>query len=85
MMAQWWSWGLTIIGLSSCYLIGSGRKEGWLFATFVNVPWVTYAIVSRQWGFIVSATIYGVLDLRNFFKWKRSTPVHLRSREKHSL
>jgi hypothetical protein len=74
MMGQWWSWGLTIIGLSSCFLIGSRRKEGWLLATFVNIPWVVYAIISRQWGFIVSATVYIFLDLRNFVNWSKSSP-----------
>lgn len=61
-MSQWWSWTLTAVGITGFLLTSRGRwGVGWSLNIAVQVLWFTYAIVSRQWGFIVSACVYSVV------------------------
>lgn len=69
MGGQGWSWVLTAVGVTGFVL--AGRKVWW--AWHVNLAcqalWATYAITTRQWGFLVSAAIYVVVFGRNAAAW----------------
>lgn len=69
-MGQWWSWILAAIGISGLYLAGSKRSAGWAVGIAVQVLWIAYAVVSRQWGFIFSAIGYGWVGFRNWRRWR---------------
>lgn len=71
MVAWWWSWLLMIVGVSGLYLAGSKRKIGWVIGILVQALWIVYAIVSKQWGFIASALVYGAVNVRNWQRWRR--------------
>jgi hypothetical protein len=66
---QYWSWLLTVVGLTGFIL--AGRKVWW--AWYINIGcqalWFTYAIVTEQHGFIVAAIAYTVVFARNAYKW----------------
>lgn len=68
---MWWSWILTAIGVLGIYLAGKKNYWGWGVGLFAQVLWVTYGIVSEQWGFIVSAFVYGSVYLKNFRAWRK--------------
>lgn len=70
-MNQWWSWILTGIGITGLYLVGNKSLWGWYIGIAVQVLWVTYAIVTRQWGFIFSAIVYASVNIRNYLKWRK--------------
>jgi hypothetical protein len=69
MIEWWWSWLLMTLGITGLWLAGSKDKTGWLISLFAQVLWIIYAIVSEQYGFIVSALAYSFVYLRNFKKW----------------
>jgi len=68
---QYWSWFLAAIGVTGLWLAGSHRLLGWQIGIGVQILWITYAIATRQWGFIASALAFGAVNLRNLMKWER--------------
>ena len=68
---MWWSWVLTAVGVTGFVL--AGKKIWW--AWYINIGcqalWVTYAIVTEQWGFIVASAVYTVVFTRNALAWTR--------------
>lgn len=71
MVAWWWSWLLMAVGVTGLYLAGSKRKIGWVIGILVQVLWIVYAIITKQWGFIASAIVYGAVNIRNWRRWQR--------------
>ena len=72
-MTQAWSWVLTVVGVTGLYLAGSKRIIGWWIGVGAQALWLSYAVVTRQWGFIVSAFAYGSVYFRNIARWRRET------------
>ncbi len=68
---QWWSWILTAIGVFGLWLAGRKSHWGWAVGLGAQALWLTYAIGTRQYGFIVSAFCYGWVYLKNFRAWRR--------------
>lgn len=56
--SQLWSWTLAVIGIGALLLAATRPRAGWCLAIAVQALWITYAIVTRQWGFIASALAY---------------------------
>lgn len=71
MTSQWWSWALTGVGVTCMYLVGRQRTYGWLLSVAAQLLWLTYAIATRQWGFILSAGLYGGIYTLNWLRWRR--------------
>jgi hypothetical protein len=71
MSNQLWSWILTIVGLTGFIL--AGRKVWWSW--YINIAcqglWFAYAIVTKQYGFIVASLAYTVVFTQNAIKWTR--------------
>lgn len=65
----WWSALLTVVGVLGLALAGSKKISGWAVGLGAQVLWVTYAIVTEQWGFIGSAVLYGSVYFINMRKW----------------
>jgi Nicotinamide mononucleotide transporter len=74
-MDWWWSWVLSIIGVTGLYLAGSGKRSGWAVGVGVQVLWITYAIVSKQWGFIIASLAYGGVNIRNWIRWSKQRTI----------
>lgn len=70
MVAWWWSWLLTAMGILGLWLAGSNNKKGWMIGLFAQILWISYALVSKQYGFLASAFAYGTVYFRNFKRWK---------------
>lgn len=68
---MWWSWVLTAIGLTGLWLVTRKDQRGFLVGVAVQALWIAYAVVTHQWGFIVSALAYGVLNARGWAKWQK--------------
>lgn len=70
-MSAYWSWLLTVVGVTGFIL--AGRKVWW--AWYVNLGcqalWAAYAVATHQWGFLVSAGVYTVVFGRNAAVWTR--------------
>ena len=67
----WWSWLLTAVGVTGLYLAGQKKRWAWLVGLGAQSLWLAYAMVTQQWGFIVSAAAYGWVYARNALLWMR--------------
>lgn len=70
-MSVWWSVSLSAIAVVTSWLIGNRWTPAWLVGVAAQVVWVVYAVMTQQWGFIGSAVIFGVMNMRNYLKWKQ--------------
>lgn len=70
-MSPYWSWVLTFIGVTGLYLAGRKVWWSWFIGLGVQVLWVAYALTTRQYGFVVSAFVYGFVYAKNGFGWRR--------------
>lgn len=66
-----WSIVLASVGILGLYLAGSRNLWGWLVSFGAQALWIIFAIVSKQYGFILSALAYGWVYGRNYLKWRR--------------
>lgn len=72
-MNPYWSWLLTAIGLLGIWLQGDKNKRGWLIGIAAQVLWIAYGVATEQYGFIVSACVYGFFYGRNYLRWRKET------------
>jgi hypothetical protein len=68
---MWWSWSLAAIGVTGLYLVTRRNWRGYLIGVGVQFLWVAYAVVTRQWGFILSALVYGAVNMIGLVGWRR--------------
>ena len=66
-----WSWILAVIGVAGIYFVGRKTIWGWLVLLFNETLWITYAIITKQYGFIFSALAYAVVYIKSFIHWNR--------------
>lgn len=65
-----WSIALAVIGLVGMHIAGRKSQWGWFIGLCAQVLWVIFAIVTIQYGFILSALGYGFVYGRNWWKWR---------------
>lgn len=66
-----WSFVLAVIGIFGIYLAGRKSKWGWAVGLFAQLLWIAFAVVTEQYGFILSALAYGYVYGINFYKWQK--------------
>ncbi len=71
MIDWWWSVLLTLVGCLGFWLSGNRNRYGWFINLGSQALWLTYAIVTHQWGFIFGAFLYGSVYLRNYLRWRK--------------
>lgn len=64
-----WSWILMVIGVTGLWIAGRGYWWAWLIGLAAQALWVVYAFATEQYGFIVSAFVYGFVYARNARLW----------------
>jgi hypothetical protein len=69
-MNPYWSWGLCVIGTVGLLMAGRRHWWAWLILLFNEAIWIVYGWVTKQYGFIAAAIIYGCVYLHNMKKWK---------------
>ena len=77
-----WSISLAAVGILGIYLAGSKNIWGWAVSFGAQAAWIVFALVTAQYGFILSALAYGWVYGRNFVKWRNerrtSSDAHVR-------
>lgn len=68
----YWSYILTAVGVFGLWLAGRKSKFGWAVGLGAQVLWLSYAVTTEQWGFIVSAVAYGWVYSKNFLAWRQA-------------
>jgi nicotinamide riboside transporter PnuC len=70
-MMQYWSWLLAIIGVTGIFFVGRKTIWGWHILLVNEILWITYAVITKQYGFIFSALAYGVVYIKSYLLWRR--------------
>ena len=66
----WWSISLAIIGIIGLHIAGMKSQWGWFIGLGVQVLWIIFAITTDQYGFVLSACAYGLVNWNNLRKWR---------------
>ena len=64
---EWWSWILTAIGFVVFWWSGRSRN-GWLLGILWELLWIAYALMSKQWGFVVAGVGYAAIFGNNYYR-----------------
>lgn len=64
-----WSYTLAALGIFGIWLAGRKSLWGWAVGCGAQGLWIAYALVTHQFGFIVSAVAYAAIYARNWWKW----------------
>lgn len=64
-----WSFVLAAVGIAGIYLAGKKSKWGWGLGLAAQVLWLIFAVVTAQYGFILTAVAYGAVYGKNL--WQR--------------
>ena len=68
---MFWSWVLAVIGVAGIYFVGRKTIWGWLVLLFNESLWITYALITDQYGFIFSALAYAIVYIRSYIHWSK--------------
>lgn len=71
-MNVWWSWGLAVVGAGGYLLVVRGSVWGLVVGALLQVAWFVYAVVTGQWGFLVSASLFLAVNLFGLRSWWRA-------------
>jgi hypothetical protein len=63
---RYWPWVLTGLQVLGLWSAGSGRWWGWLLGAAAQLPWIAYAVVTRQMGFIPGCAFSRVVQAHSF-------------------
>ena len=66
-----WSFVLAAVGIAGIYLAGKKSKWGWGLGLGAQILWLIFAIVTAQYGFILTAVAYGAVYGKNLWQWHR--------------
>ena len=66
-----WSFVLAAVGIAGIYLAGKKSKWGWGLGLGAQVLWLIFALVTAQYGFILTAVAYGAVYGKNLWQWHR--------------
>ncbi len=72
-----WSYVLAGLGVTGLLIAASRPKVGWWFNIVAQVPWLAYAVVSRQWGFVLTPVAYAVGYARLLRRAYRVVPAEV--------
>jgi len=65
----YWSWVLEGIGVLGNLLAGKKFWWSWLVLLANLMLWMTYGVITKQYGFVVFGVLYFVVYARNAYKW----------------
>lgn len=77
-MTWWWSWALTLMGVTCFWLAGRKVWWCWYVGLSTQVIWLAYSLVTQQWGFLVGVAVYSWVYVGNARRWTRE---HLEAKE----
>jgi uncharacterized membrane protein len=75
LMDTYGSWVLAVVGVAGIYFVGRKDAWGWFVLLFNEALWIGYAIVTKQYGFILSAFAYAVVYIKAYIHWSKE-PVN---------
>ena len=74
-MSPLWSYALGALGIVGIWLAGRKSAWGWAIGVGAQFLWLAYALITHQYGFIVTALAYGAIYAKNWLAWVREDRV----------
>ena len=74
-MMQYWSYVLAAVGVTGIFFVGRKTIWGWWVLLFNEALWIAYALITDQYGFILSAIAYAAVYIRSYVHWSKE-PVN---------
>ena len=68
---MYWSYVLAAIGVAGIFFVGRKTVWGWLVLLFNEVLWIAYALITNQYGFILSAIAYAIVYIKSYLLWRQ--------------
>jgi hypothetical protein len=65
---SYWTWLLTGLQVLALWAAGTKRPWGWLLGAAVQPPWIAYALLTGQLGFIPGCAVSGVVQTYSFWR-----------------
>jgi hypothetical protein len=75
---SYWPWLLTGLQVLALWSAGTGRWWGWLLGAAVQLPWIAYAMVTGQPGFIPGCAVSAAVQVHTFLA-EQPSPVRPRA------
>jgi hypothetical protein len=63
-----WPWLLTGLQVLALWSAGRGRWWGWLLGGSVQLPWIAYAVMTDQIGFIPGCAISALVQIYTYLR-----------------
>jgi hypothetical protein len=61
-----WPWVLTALQVLGLWAAGRGHRVGWLLGGTVQFPWIAYALLTSQVGFIPGCAVSACIQLHSY-------------------
>lgn len=66
----YWPWLLTGLQVLALWAAGAEYRWGWLLGASVQPPWIVYAVLTDQVGFIPGCAISAAIQICSFVRWR---------------
>ena len=66
---SFWSFALAGLGILQIYLTGKKLRIGWVVGIATSVLWFIYGLATTQYGFLISAIVFGAVHYKNWQSW----------------
>ena len=76
-MISWAAWIAAALELSGIWAIGNRNRNGFVLLLTANFLWICVALGTepRVYGLLAVVMVAGVLNVRNWIKWRRKKRV----------
>ena len=68
----YWSWLLTGLQVLALWGAGAEYRWGWLLGASVQPPWIVYAVLTDQVGFIPGCAISAAVQISSFLRLRHA-------------
>jgi nicotinamide riboside transporter PnuC len=68
---MYWSYLLAAVGILGLWLVGKKLKSGFIVGIVAQLLWVAYGLITHQYGFLITAAAYSVINFINLRKWSK--------------
>lgn len=74
-----WSFAVAGASVFCLWLIGRTSRAGWVANIGCQFLWITYAVTTGQWGFMISASAFIAVSAWNLHRWWNGPPMTART------
>ena len=66
-----WSWILACVGIVGTFFVGRKTIWGWIILFINECLWISYALITDQYGFIFGSLAYMTVYIKSYYSWSK--------------